>query len=132
MVKRGLPIGCPSSSSRDSHLQTEEIACEQMLTPHQVIAVLRAALLFWQEEIAIHEPGIGYSYWQDQPYDPLSPDEVDELRRQLSFAKYLQVDPETARLVTTELLSAADLAASTIPLQAIAIVILPLNCANQQ
>jgi len=114
------------------YLESKEINREQMLTPHQVIAVIRAALLFWQEEIAIHEPGIGYSYWQDQPYDPLSPDEVDELRRQLSFAKYVQVDPETARLVTTEFLSAAELAASTIPLQAIAIVILPLNCADQQ
>ena len=49
---------------------SEEIKSEQMLTPHQVVAVLRAALLFWQEEIAIHEPGVGYCYWQDQPYDP--------------------------------------------------------------
>jgi hypothetical protein len=98
-----------------------------MLTPNQVIAVIRAALLFWQEEIAIHEPGVGYSYWEDQPYDPLSPDEVAELRRHLRFVKYVQVDPETARLTTAELLSAADLAASAIPVRAIAIVILPLN-----
>ena len=98
-----------------------------MLTPHQVVAVLRAALLFWQEEIAIHEPGVGYGYWQDQPYDPLSPDEVAELRRHLRFVKYVRVDPDTASLATTDLLSAAELAESAIPPRVVAIVILPMN-----
>ena len=98
-----------------------------MLTPHQVVAVIRAALLFWQEEIAIHEPGVGYSYWHEQPYDPLSPDEVAELRRHLGFVKYVQVNPDTGRLATAELLSAADLAALAIPPRQVAIVILPLN-----
>jgi hypothetical protein len=98
-----------------------------MLTPNQVIAVFRAALLFWQEEIAIHEPGVGYCYWQDQPYDPLSPDEVAELRRHLRFVKYVRVDAETGNLVTTDLLSATDLAESAIPPRMVAIVILPMN-----
>ena len=104
-----------------------EIITGPMLTPHQVVAVIRAALLFWQEEIAIHEPGVGYSYWEDQPYDPLSPDEVAELRRHLRFVKYVRVDPKTHSFVTTDLLSAADLAESAISPRVIAIVILPLN-----
>ncbi len=98
-----------------------------MLTPHQVVAVIRAALLFWQEEISIHEPGVGYSYWEDQPFDPLSPDEVAELRRHIRFVKYVRVDPETGSLSTTDLLSAADVAASAIPPRQVAIVILPLS-----
>ena len=97
-----------------------------MLTSHQVIAVIRAALLFWQEEIAIHEPGVGYCYWQDQPYDPLSPDEVAELRRHLRFVKYVRVDPNTVSLATADLLSAADLADSAISPRVVAIVILPM------
>lgn len=99
----------------------------QMLTPHQVIAVIRAALLFWQEEIAIHEPGVGYCYTEDQPYDPLSPDEVAELRRHLRFVKYVRVDPENGSLSTADLLSAAEVAASAIPPRQVAIVILPLS-----
>jgi hypothetical protein len=98
-----------------------------MLTPHQVIAVIRAALLFWQEEIAIHEPGVGYSYWEDQPFDPLSPDEVAELRRHLRFVRYVRVDPENGCVSTTDLLSAAEVASSTIPPRQLAIVILPLS-----
>jgi hypothetical protein len=104
-----------------------EESSERMLTPHQVIAVIRAALLFWQEEIAIHEPGVGYPYWEDQPYDPLSPDEVAELRRHLRFVKYVRVDPENGSLLTTDLLSAADLAASALPPRQVAIVIFPLS-----
>ena len=98
-----------------------------MLTPHQVIAVIRAALLFWQEEVAIHEPGVGYFYWHDQPYDPLSPDEVAELRRQLRFVKYVRVDPENGKRSTTDLLSAAEIAALAIPPREVGIVILPLS-----
>ncbi len=98
-----------------------------MLTPHQVIGVVRAALLFWQEEIAIHEPGVGFCYWQDQPYDPLSPDEVDELRRHLRFVKYVRVDPENGNLSSTGLLTASEVAALAIPPRQVAIVILPLG-----
>jgi hypothetical protein len=108
-------------------VHSKEITFEHMLTPHQVVAVIRAALLFWQEEIAIHEPGVGYSYWQDAPYDPLSPDEVAELRRHLRFVKYVQVDPESGSPTISNLLSAADLAATAIPPREVAIVILPLE-----
>lgn len=100
---------------------------EPMLTPHQVVAVLRAALLFWQEEIAIHDPGVGYSYWEDQPFQPLTPDEVAELRRHLRFVKYVRFDPRTNKLISAELLSAADLATLSAPPRIVAIVILPVT-----
>ena len=54
-----------------------------MLTQDE-LTTIRAALLFWQEEICPHEPNIGRPYFDAPIEEPLSAEAVSQLRSELS------------------------------------------------
>ena len=47
-----------------------------MLTP-RVLATLRATLLFWQEEMAVHSMEIARPYWDQSEFSPLTVAEIE-------------------------------------------------------
>jgi hypothetical protein len=79
-----------------------------MLTP-RILAAIRAALLFWMEEIAIHDPAIARPYWDTVSFEPLSVSELESLRNQLTYVHYVGYDPIRGALTSTRLIAAAEL-----------------------
>jgi len=74
-----------------------------MLTPRQV-ATLRAALLYWQEEMCPHGNEAMQSYLEPAGLDPLSEEETAELRDRLSSnVRYAVYDMAKERLDGPEL-----------------------------
>jgi hypothetical protein len=96
-----------------------------MLTPRHV-ATLRAALLFWQEEMCPHGQEAMQPYLESSGLEPLSEEETADVRDRLSSnVCYAVYDPARERLDGTELfldISEAELAAGG---QMLATVILP-------
>ena len=101
-----------------------------MLTPRH-LATIRAALLYWQEEMCPHGATAMRPYLEPPDADPLAADEVAQVRQALKTdVRYAVYDPIRNRLDGAEFFAdyeEADLAAGGL---AVASVILPLP-ANQ-
>ena len=64
------------------------------------IATIRAALLYWQEEICPHGAAAGKQYLEETSCQPLSVDEIDRLRAYLTGGvRYAILDPAEDRLL---------------------------------
>ena len=95
-----------------------------MLTP-RVLAAIRAALLFWMEEMAIHNPEVARPYWDTASFEPLSVTELEALRNQLTFVHYVAYDPVQGALTSTRLCTAADVDVAAVASSNWATVLLP-------
>jgi hypothetical protein len=95
-----------------------------MLTP-RVLAAIRAALLFWMEEMAIHNPEVARPYWDTASFEPLSVSELESLRNQLTFVHYVAYDPVQGALTSTRLCTSADLDVAAVASSNWAAVLLP-------
>lgn len=71
------------------------------------LATLRAALLFWKEEMCPHGEQSMQPYFDGPAVEPLSASEVDQLRAQLdpALVRYAQLDVATLQLVGGPLLT---------------------------
>lgn len=68
------------------------------------IETIRAALLFWQEEMCPHEAAVLRSYFQDVDIKPLTAAEIELLRADLATSvRYALFNPTTGGLVSTQL-----------------------------
>lgn len=74
-----------------------------MLTRRHLVT-LRAALLFWQEEIAVHEPAVAMPYLDEPDIQPLSAAEIESLREQLRKVRYALFDRQSDRFLALDLL----------------------------
>ncbi len=74
-----------------------------MLTKRH-LATIRAALLFWKEEIAVHNARIATPYLEDDTILPLEFNEVEQLRRCFQRVRYVAYDPQTDTLLSQEFL----------------------------
>ena len=82
-----------------------------MLT-HDQLATVRAALLFWQEEICPHGAEVSFPYLDVADTAILSAEAVAKLRTKLTTAsvRYVLVNPERVRLASSEMFDGWDLA----------------------
>lgn len=71
------------------------------------LATLRAALLFWKEEMSPHGEQSMQPYFDGPAVEPLSAIEIEQLRSQLdpSLVRYAQLDVATLQLVEGQLLT---------------------------
>jgi len=97
-----------------------------MLTP-RVLATLRATLLFWQEEMAVHSMEIARPYWDQSEFSPLTVAEIENLRRELVSVSYVACDPQQNVLLSMQLFTAADLESLSSQAVAWAAVVLPTS-----
>ena len=74
------------------------------------LATIRAALLFWQEEMCPSGSTIMQPYYDVAVDEPLLADEITALRSKLgdSCVRYAAYDPASCRLATVELIADAD------------------------
>ena len=96
-----------------------------MLGPSE-IETMRAALLYWQQEICPHGETAAKPYFEESEARPLSASEIDTLRQTLaSRVRYAIYDEANQQLLTTALWSSGDDAAREAKGQGVAAVILP-------
>ncbi len=97
-----------------------------MLTLRQ-LAILRASLRYWQEEICPHGDMAARPYLDSDQITPLSADEVNELRDRFNpqAVRYAMIAPDRNRLEDTTLFAGAEQAASLADNDLIATVIMP-------
>lgn len=94
-----------------------------MLTSREV-ATMRAALLYWRQEISPHGDEAASPYLEPPDVRPLDIEEIDRLRVQLhSQVRYVSFDPATNSLASLELLPVVGEPAA--PSSSVATVILP-------
>lgn len=64
------------------------------------LASIRAALRYWQDEMAPHGPDIAHHYFSESDESPLSPEEVADLIVTLESCviRPIKIDPETGRI----------------------------------
>lgn len=74
-----------------------------MLTKRD-LATVRAALLYWREEIAIHEPEVALPYLEDRSLRPLECDEVEQLRGRFQNVRFVAYDRQLDTLLSQEFL----------------------------
>lgn len=76
------------------------------------LAAIRAALLFWQEEMCPHGAALMRPYLEPAGVEPLAAAEIDSLRRVLrpENVRYALYDAPSGRLVTTRLFTADEAA----------------------
>ena len=70
------------------------------------LATLRAALLFWKEEMSPHDEQTMQPYFDGSAVEPLSTSEVEQMRAQLhpAFVRYVHLDVGNQQLVDRQLL----------------------------
>lgn len=93
-----------------------------MLT-QQHLAIIRAALRFWKEEIAIHEANVARPYFDIPNIEPPTVAEIESLIRNLETARYALYDSRTGRLKSTETFE-YESALALVPVQEIATVLI--------
>lgn len=91
-----------------------------MLT-RQHLATIRAALRFWNEEIAVHDANVARPYFDLSDVEPLTAAEIESLIRNLKTARYAIYDRRTKDLKSTELIE-YESALALVPVQEIATV----------
>lgn len=97
-----------------------------MLTPRH-LATLRAALLYWQEEISPHEPAVAQPYLESADRTPLNTEEIAELRKKLEVGiRYAIYDPSRQRLDDLELFAELEEVQQVAGELPIATVLLPI------
>jgi hypothetical protein len=99
-----------------------------MLTPRE-LATLRAALLFWKEEMCPHDASLVRPYFDTPVVESLSASEIDQLRVLLdqAFVRYANYDATTDTLATAQLLATPAEALRAWGAAQIATVLLPLD-----
>ena len=81
-----------------------------MITTRE-LATLRAALRYWQEEMCPHGADAMRPYFDQPEVEPLSSDEIDELRQPLATTvRYALWTGEADRLADTEMFTSAEAA----------------------
>ena len=72
---------------------------------HDQLATVRAALLFWEEEICPHPTEVGMPYYDEVVSEPLSAQAVADLRSRFhtSNVRYALCDSTCTRLASTQL-----------------------------
>ena len=96
-----------------------------MLGPSE-IETMRAALLYWQEEICPYGEAAARTNFEEDDARPLSASQIDRLRQTLaSRVRYAIYDAANQQLLTTALWSSGDEAAREAKGQGVAAVILP-------
>ena len=68
------------------------------------LATVRAALLYWKEEIAVYEPEIALPYLEDRSLRPLEVDEVEQLRIRFESVRYVAYSQKLDTLLSLEFL----------------------------
>lgn len=95
------------------------------------IETLRAALLYWQEEICPHGEGAAKPYLEGADTRTLSAAEIDLLRTNLATSvRYAACEPLGQRLLGTELWDSPEEAVVATGGQAVALVLLPTLAAE--
>lgn len=89
------------------------------------LATVRAALLYWKEEIAVFEPEIALPYLEDRSLRPLEVDEVEQLRVRFENVRYVAYSQKLDNLLSLELLLAQQEEDLVLQEKSIATVILP-------
>ena len=69
------------------HPISTTLALEQALLNSPELATIRAALLYWREEICPHGSESAALYFDDPRVAPLAADEVEQLRRKFDAAQ---------------------------------------------
>lgn len=95
-----------------------------MLT-HQHLAIVRAALRFWKEEIAIHDADTARPYLDLEGVELLNERQIEALIRNLGTVRYAIYDRRTRKLRDRELLE-PDVASILAASHEIATVLLPV------
>lgn len=90
------------------------------------IETIRAALLFWQEEICLHGEAAATPYFEGSPARALSAAEIENVRAILAMnVRYAICDRAGMQLLSTELWATPDEAAAKARNQSVATVVLP-------
>ena len=92
----------------------------------QEIETIRAALLYWQEEMSPHADETGRPYFERAEVRPLLAADIDKLRAELaSCVRYAIYEPVGQQLLSTVLWTTAEEAISQAGGKPIATVLLP-------
>lgn len=89
------------------------------------IETLRAALLYWREEVSPYGEAAGQPYFDRPEVRPLSSAEIDTLRAQLAGTlRYVGYDPLRQQLLGTTLWESPEEARRQVPAPAVAVILL--------
>lgn len=91
------------------------------------LLIVQAALLFWQEEMCPHGEDVMRPYFRTSEAEPLSAQEVEDLRRQFNPARlrYAAYDITVGQLTDTELFVDAEEAIQSSEIGHVATVLAP-------
>lgn len=95
-----------------------------MLSIHEA-ATLRAALRFWAEEIAVHDPSVAGPYLDDRSVVPLSVGEINELIKRLDRVnlRYVLVAKGSDKVFSSRLLLEQELPAVSPHMQPLTVIL---------
>lgn len=91
------------------------------------LTTIRAALLFWEEEICPHDREIMLPYFDAPNADPLSGDEVAHLRTELkdTTIRYSLYNRDRRQLSAVTLFDSPDQATAENPMADVVVVVVP-------